>query len=137
MRNLVDEVIALLEAQTYPVTIKTLCEGYPRKNPMYPAIIVHEFDNSSRTVLNGEEHLANISYEIEIYAKDMLVDGTPTSSKTVVKDIAGVIDDAVNEQFGFTRMVATLVPYNKDETVARYILRYTAILDTRTDYLYR
>lgn len=137
MKSLTDDIIELLGTQTYLTTVKTIAEGYPRSAPLYPAIIVHEIDNTSRQVLNGEELLANLAYQIEIYAKDMVVDSTPTSSKTVVKEIAKVIDLAVNSQYGFTRMVATLAPYDKDTTVSRYVLRYSAILDTRTDILYR
>jgi len=137
MKSLTDEIIALLRLQTYPVTVKTIVEGYPKSAPLYPAITVHEFDNSSRQVLNGEELFADLAYQIEIYAKDMMVANVPTSSKTTVKAIAGVIDTIVNSQFGFTRMVATYAPYDKDVTVSRYVLRYSAILDTRTDILYR
>ena len=137
MKSLTSEIITLLKTKSYPVTVKTIVEGYPATTPLYPAIIVQEIDNISNKTLLGEELYSTLTYDIEIYARDMIVATVATSSKTTVKGIASMVDTTLNSYYGFKRTVASLVPYSVDNTVSRYLLRYTVILDNKNNITYR
>jgi len=137
MKSLTDEIVVVLTDTTYPIVVKTITDGYPKSVPLYPAIIVNEIDNISTMTLLKEELYSKLTYDIEIYAKDMLVDNVPTSSKDVVKVLAGIIDTSLNEEYGLTRRVASILPYNVDTTVTRYLLRYDVILDNKNEITFR
>lgn len=137
MKSLTDEIVALLQTYTYPVTVKRITKGYSKLAPVYPMIAVFEINNSTYKALLGREVLATVSYQIDIYSKDMLVNGVPTSSQDTLEGISGVIDEKMNSVYGFTRQSSVAMPSTLDATVLRQILRYSAILDATNDITYR
>lgn len=137
MKNLVDEIVTYLNTLSYDVTIKSIRGSYSKASPVYPMVIVDENDNSSRFSLKGEERLSNLGYQIDIFSKDMLVGVTPTSGVEICRDIANVVDLGLNSEYGLTRTSAVEMPDNKDATISRITLRYSGILDLKSDYMYR
>lgn len=137
MKNLLDEVKTVLEAQTYPVTVKSIRPSYSKLTPSYPMVIIDEVNNTTRLAVNGEEILSNVTYQIDIFSKDMIVGGVPTAGSSVAKEIGAVVDEALNSVFGMTRTSTVEIPDVNDATVSRRTLRYTGILDITTDYMYR
>lgn len=137
MKNLLDEVKAVLEAQTYPVTVKSIRPSYSKLTPSYPMVIIDEVNNTTRLAVNGEEILSDVTYQIDIFSKDMIVGGVPTAGSSVCKEIGAVVDEALNSVFGMTRTSTVEIPDVNDATVSRRTLRYTGILDITTDYMYR
>ena len=67
MKNLLDEVKTVLEAQTYPVTVKSIRPSYSKLAPAYPMVIIDEVNNTTRLAVNGEEILSDITYQIDIF----------------------------------------------------------------------
>ena len=45
MKSLTDEIITLLQEQSYSVTVKRIQDGYSNLKPVYPIIVIHEIDN--------------------------------------------------------------------------------------------
>lgn len=137
MKSLLDEVLATLSGLTYPVTIKSVRPSYSKLAPVYPMIVVEEVNNSTRLALNGEERLADVVYQIDVFSKDMSVSGTPTAGAKVCKSVGDELDLALNSAYGMTRTSAIAMPDVNDATVSRRTLRYSGILDVTTDYMYR
>lgn len=137
MKSLETEVIATLNSATYPVTVKSVRPSYSKLAPVYPMIIVREINNKTRVALNGEEILADLEYQIDVYSKDMSVSGAMMAGAKVCGNIGAVIDTELNETYGLTRVVNTKLPDVNDATVSRLTLRYTGILNVKTDYMYR
>lgn len=137
MKSLTDEIITLLQGQSYPVTVKRIQDGYSNLKPVYPIIVIHEIDNRTHMAILGKEYLSRLEYQIDIYAKDMVISGEPTLAKTIVDGIGNVVDTALQTQYGFTRTVRTRMPEGEDKTVSRLTLRYSTLLDIQNDITYR
>lgn len=137
MKSLTDEIITLLQEQSYPVTVKRIQDGYSNLKPVYPTIVIHEIDNRTHMAILGKEYHSRLEYQIDIYAKDMVISGEPTLAKTVVDGIGNVVDTALQTQYGFTRTVHTRMPEGEDKTVSRLTLRYSTLLDIQNDITYR
>lgn len=137
MKNLLDEVKTVLLAQAYPVTVQSIRPSYSKLTPAYPMVIIDEVNNTTRLAVNGEEILSDITYQIDIFSKDMIVGGVPTAGSSVCKGIGAVVDETLNRVFGMTRTSTVEIPDVNDATVSRRTLRYTGILDITTDYMYR
>lgn len=137
MKSLTDEIITLLQEQSYPVTVKRIQDGYSNLKPVYPIIVIHEIDNRTHMAILGKEYLSRLEYQIDIYAKDMVLSGEPTLAKTIVDGIGNVVDTALQTQYGFTRTVRTRMPEGEDKTVSRLTLRYSTLLDIQNDITYR
>lgn len=137
MKNLVNELVTHLKNLEYPVIIKAIRDSHSKANPVYPMIVVDEVNNSSRFALKGEERLSNLVYQIDIFSKDMVVGLTPTSGKNICRDISHVVDAEMNSEYGLTRTSAVETPDNNDSTVSRCTLRYSGILDLKSDLMYR
>lgn len=137
MKSLTDEIITLLQGQSYPVTVKRIQDGYSNLKPVYPIIVIHEIDNRTQMAILGKEYHSRLEYQIDIYAKDMVISEEPTLAKTVVDGIGNVVDTALQTQYGFTRTVRTRMPEGEDKTVSRLTLRYSTLLDIQNDITYR
>ena len=85
MKSLTDEIITLLQGQSYPVTVKRIQDGYSNLKPVYPTIVIHEIDNRTQMAILGKEYHSRLEYQIDIYAKDMVISEEPTLAKTVLQ----------------------------------------------------
>jgi hypothetical protein len=137
MKSLTDEIITLLQEQSYPVAVKRIQDGYSNLKPVYPIIVIHEIDNRTYLAILGREYHSRLEYQIDIYAKDMVISEEPTLAKTIVDGIGNVVDTALQTQYGFTRTVRTRMPEGEDKTVSRLTLRYSTLLDIQNDITYR
>jgi hypothetical protein len=137
MKNLVAEIVQTLKNASYPVTVTVIRPSYSKAHPVYPMIIVGEIDNSTKLALKGEERWSTIRYQIDIFSKDMVIDYVPISGIEVCRKLGHIVDLELNEKYGMTRNSAVELPDVNDATVSRLTLRYTGILDIKTDYTYR
>jgi len=137
MKNLVNTVITQLDTLTYPVVMSVIRASYSKAVPVYPMIVVEEISNATLMALKGEERLSSVVYQIDIFSKDMFVATTLTSGVAVCREIATSVDAGLNSIFGMTRTSSAELPDINDATVSRLVLRYSGILDVKTDYMYR
>lgn len=137
MESLLNEIVELLGTKTYPVAVNRIVSAYSKKKIVYPTIVVEETDNSNAETVDGSERLSSLGYQIDIYSRDMLVDGTLETGLDVSTAIAKVVDDAIQAQYGFNRTALTGLYDADDPSIARKVIRYETILDVVTGYTYR
>lgn len=137
MVSLLDDVLTTIEGLSFTYTVHDIRPSFNMKRPVYPMVVVHEMDNRTKMALIGAEVYSQITYQIDIYAKDSIVSNVPTSRLTIVKSLANTIDAKLNSDYGMTRISAVMLPDDTDATVLRYVLRYTGFLDVQNDVLYR
>lgn len=99
---------------------------YQSTTPKFPTVIFEEIDNSANIGTKdsaGFQH-SNIAYSIEIYTN-----GDTRMSKA--KELRNKIDGIMSEYYGMTRGRPIVVPNYLDNTIYRYRLTYTGVIDKR------
>lgn len=132
MKSLTNEIIDFLKTLTYEVTV-TVRSSENKATPKYPMITVSEINNATRMALHGAERFSDISYQINVFSKDMY----PTSGNDVTLSIALIVDDYMLEQYGFKRGSFVSMPDINDLSVSRTTIRYYGVLDTINEYIYQ
>jgi len=131
MLNLESDIYTYLKslAYSYDVTVR---RANRKLTPVYPMITIQEIDNSTSVAIHGTEKRSNISYQIDVFAKDYY----PDSAQTVCNTLATEIDSSIQSEYGLLRKSAVNIPDPNDDRVARTTLRYGGILDTVNEYIY-
>jgi DhnA family fructose-bisphosphate aldolase class Ia len=84
-----------------------------------------------------KEEYSIVTYDIEIYCKQMTIDGVVTPAKKVARILAEEIDAVITSTLGLVRTLSPAdAPYEVDTSVSRKILTYEGILDLTNDYIY-
>ena len=94
----------------------------------FPAVTVNEIGNATiRRMQDDEltEHLARITYEINVYCNDRV------ARKTQCKNVLKIVDETMLGM-KFTRTMIRRLP-NIDRTIYRMYARYTAVVDEGTE----
>lgn len=130
MTSIKQQIISYLKSLDLDITVR---KAYSVSTPKYPMVTVQEISNSTRQAIHGEEQYANLGYQINIYAKD----ACPNSADEICLALAEQIDSELQKTFGFLRTSMTPLPDDDDDTVIRYAIRYTGVLDTINNYLYQ
>lgn len=102
----------------------------PKSLAVFPTIVFKETDNRQNvrgTTLNRIETINDIVDTIEIYAKDMVIDGVTYTKKQIINELKYLIFDFF-QYWGFTRTQATEAEYLNLE-VDRYIIIETCSLN--------
>ena len=97
----------------------------------FPTIIIEEIDNShyrNSKDSSGFQH-SNIAYSIEIYT-------TGNGRMTEAKKIRNRIDNVISGKYGLARGKPTVVPNYLDNSIYRYKLTYSGLID-KTKTIYR
>lgn len=95
----------------------------PQSLSKFPTIVVKETNNiedSNYTTLDRNEFVNRITDTIDIYTKDMVVDGKKISSKIIMNELKYLIF-AFYQAWGFTRTQATEADYLNYE-IDRFII---------------
>lgn len=79
--------------------------------------------SSSETLKYGEGKY-NLTYEIEIYAKDI----DETSKKEILDELKILVNEIFDEYYKFTRRTCKTAP-NADIDIGKIFMRYTAVID--------
>lgn len=143
MKTLIEDIVgAIQDTTTFSVTIPTdnISESYPVYQPDFsqPYIIVHEIVNQADMLTyTHKEEYSIVTYDIEIYCKQMTIDGVVTPAKKVARILAEEIDTVITSTLGLVRTMSPAdAPYEVDTSVSRKILTYEGILDLTNDYIY-
>lgn len=102
----------------------------PKNLTVFPTITFKEsnnIQNVSATTLNRLETVNQITDTIEIYTKDMVIDGVKYSSKEITNELKYLVFDFF-QAWGFTRTQCTEAEYLNYE-VDRYIILETCSLN--------
>ena len=97
---------------------------------VFPTIVFQEnnnTDNLEGTTLDRTETVQNISYTIELYTKDMVIDGVQYSKKEITNELKYLIFDFF-QYWGFIRTQCTKAEYLNYE-VDRHVIIETCSLN--------
>ena len=103
----------------------------PKNLAVFPTITFKETNNTnnlSGTTLDRTETINNITDTIEIYTKDMVINGVSYSKKEITNELKYLIFDFF-QTWGFTRTQCTQADYLNYE-VDRYIIVETCSLNS-------
>lgn len=98
----------------------------PKNLAVFPTITLIETNNAQdlgSTTLDRTESSNNLTYTIEIYSKDMVINGVTHSSKEIINEIKYLTFDFF-EMWGFIRTQSMKVDYLNYE-VSRYVITET------------
>lgn len=99
----------------------------PQTFNSFPLIIITETENNlvsgSETLKYGEGKY-NLTYEIELYAKDI----DEKSKKEILDELKKLVNDIFDEYYKFTRKTCKTAP-NADIDIGKIFMRYTAVID--------
>lgn len=102
----------------------------PKSLAVFPTITFKETNNTQNlgaTTLNRQETVNNITNTIEIYTKDMVINGVEYSKKQITNELKYLIFDFFNA-WGFTRTGCTEADYLNYE-VDRLVITMTCSLN--------
>lgn len=103
----------------------------PKNLAVFPTITFRETNNTNNlrgTTLDRTETVNNITDTIEIYTKDMVIDGVNYSKKEITNELKYLIFDFF-QAWGFTRTQCTQADYLNLE-VDRFIIVETCSLNS-------
>ena len=104
----------------------TILPSTPQSFSFYPRIVFSEVNNVDYILgktLDRTETVDNLTYQIDIYAKDVKKNGKTYAARTVINELKDLTFEFIND-IGFIREGATRGEYI-DVTVQRYtILKY-------------
>lgn len=132
--NKVNTALATLK-QTYPQL--RVVSDYIEVSETFPLVCVVESDNYTHLATQDaalQDHAANVSFEINVYAND-------SKKKSTAKKIAAAVDAEMLSNL-FTRTFMGQTP-NVDRTIFRITMRYRAVVwpvvngNTTTYQMYR
>ena len=103
----------------------------PKNLAVFPTITFRETNNTNNlrgTTLDRTETVNNITDTIEIYTKDMVIDGVNYSKKEITNELKYLIFDFF-QTWGFTRTQCTQADYLNFE-VDRFVIVETCSLNS-------
>lgn len=102
----------------------TVLNAMPSTTPSFPCVVVEEISNPEdmETVDSSGAKYSNVVMQIDIFTN---------SSKRVsdAKDLRNSIDSILSDEYGMSRDFAGRTP-NLDDSIYRYTLRYSALIDS-------
>ena len=104
-----------------------ILKSSPQAFNSFPLIIITETENNlinSSETLRYNEGKYNLTYEIEIYAKDI----DEVSKKEILDELKKLVNDVFDEYYKFARRTCKTAP-NADIDIGKIFMRYTAVID--------
>lgn len=98
--------------------------SYQPSTARFPTVIVEELDNSAfinTKDSSGFQH-SSIAFSVEIYT-------TGNGRMSEAKSIRNKIDKVMSGDYGMTRGVPQILPNYLDDSIYRYRLTYTGLID--------
>lgn len=132
-----NEIIETLENSTFTIPVSSVKEFYDINKIECPQIAINELPSNDGVYLDNQPLVVQNVFTVEIYAKQMIVSGTPYNKRKAAIIIALEVDKILNETYGLTMQGPIQAAPYEDETIFRAVMNYMAYIDTRTDKIYR
>ncbi len=110
----------IINAVNYKIKI---LPNYPKSPLEFPTIILNEkgsIDYTNNNTVDKIEFVDSLTYRIEIYTKNMVIDGKPVASKVIMDELKGLTIEFFRK-CGFQRTLCEPAEY-LDVTVDRTII---------------
>lgn len=104
----------------------------------YPSVVLRETNNIDGSEINrklGLEEQAILTYEIDIFTKDIGVDGKKVNRQTIARELQSIVDQYLGKGLGMKRTYCSPTP-NIDKSVHRVLMRYTIKYNESRAYFY-
>lgn len=123
-----NEIFTKLKTSISPTKIQ---RGYQTTSPTFPLVTVMELENSTHeeTVDSAGEQYNNIGFEINIFSNSM-------TASTEIEGIRKKVDDVMCGFYGMNRVTAQYIDNYIDQSITRYMIRYTCVID-KNKIIYR
>ena len=98
--------------------------SYPMSSSEFPIVIIEEIDNSTDTFTKDSSGFTHVrlGFSIEIFTK-----GNRKVSNA--KEIRNKIDNILTTKYGLTRHSPVIIPNFADDSIFRYRLTYTGLIN--------
>ena len=119
----------MIEHTTFKDLVKIL-PSTPQSFSIFPTIVfseVNNVDNIFGKTLDRIETVDNLSYQVDIYTKDIIIENTTYSARTVINELKDLTFKFFND-IGFIRINALRGEYI-DVTVQRYTALFNGKLN--------
>lgn len=103
----------------------------PQSFSSFPTIVVREvnnFDYEGAKTLNKMEYMDYLTYQVDIYTQDVVVNGMEYPARLVISELKKLVNDFFSN-LNFTRTSSTKGDYI-DITVSRHIMLFSAKLNS-------
>ena len=120
----------------YAYIIDKIFSKTPQSFSIFPTIILKEVNNIDNGIgksLNNIEYVDRISYQVEIYSKDIVVKNKKISSLAIIKDLKYLIHDFFRE-LNFEREISQPTEYI-DISIDKYVLLFSANIQSWNNYI--
>lgn len=138
MPSVLSDIISKINENTFsfPLVAQQI---FDQSTPTFPRVIVFEIRNQPHILTSADtkaecEAVTSVGYQIEIYAKDAIKDGTAYDRVSVCQTLREELGSFIWEEIGLIR--GTLEPpITPDGDTVRGIIRVNGLLD-RSGYIY-
>lgn len=133
MYFLIEEMIETLKSDA-SMTGVTVAELYAVDKVGSLMVTISESPGAGYLFPDGKPRYINSVYQIEAYARQ----GDGKTANKRCRELLSAADAVINKRYGLTQVgEATFAPYMEDRTVMRGVIRYTSVIDTKENFIYR
>lgn len=102
----------------------TVLGSYQSNVSKFPLVTIEEFDNSAYldSKDSGGFHHSNVSFVVEIYTNGQ-------RKMSDAKKIRNDIDEVMSGEYGMVRGTPTIIPNYLDNSIYRYKMIYSGVID--------
>ena len=128
----------VINTEAYDIVFKALkdyinskisYDAYITKMPIqstdkFPQVVITEEQNEYNLgTTRMEETISSLSYEINIYTQDKVIDNTKKSRVEIARELMKLVDTVMNQHYGMRRITCRPTP-NIDYNIYRITMRY-------------
>lgn len=107
-----------------------------KQSDKFPLVVITEEDNSYFSgTTRFEETRSKVDYEINIYTRDVAIDGKKISKLEVAKELKELVDNVMNCNLKMRRRSCRPTP-NLDKDIYRITMRYSATVNDNTGKIF-
>ena len=120
----------------YSFIIEKIFSKTPQSFSVFPTIILKEvnnIDNGMVNSLNNIEYVDRISYQVEIYSKDVVIRNKKISSLAIINDLKPLIHSFFRN-LNFERDISQPSEYI-DISIDKYIFLFSANIQSWNNYI--
>lgn len=133
MYFLTDEMIDTLKSDPSMTGVK-IADLYDVDKMTVPMVTISESPGQGYLFPDGHPQYIRTLFQVEAYAKQ----GNGKSANKRARELLSAADAVLYKKYGLTQQgEAVFAPYMEDRTVVRGVIRYYAVIDTKTNYIYR
>ncbi len=130
MISFVEQFITALGLQTWTIPTVSVKEAYNPNKPDYPLITIDEMPSDTGITVDGVPRIVSNRYTIECYCRATDLTGSILTAKASARILGLEVNNYLSTTFNFSQVGDAICrPINEDNSVYRWIARYTTVID--------